>query len=356
MLVRLSHLGDVVHAVPVYRALREAYPKARIAWAVQPEFAGLVRELPGLDRALLFERGRGLRGWWRLFRALRHFRADWAVDAQGNTKSAAVTCLSGARKRSGMHPTDCREGFASRFLNDWAPRLAKDSPSHAVDRNLHLARHLIAGAQLGPFEPEVGFPIHFKSLDRGRARYSELLGSARGALIVQLAAPGDVRAWPAEHQLAFLRQLSRTGRPCVVLSGPGEADFGHQMRRQLADCDGLQHWVGQRGLEELTGFLGAAAEAQAHFLGCDSGPLHLAIACGLSATCLAGPQDASQTGPWPTGDESHHRVLRAPEELYCAPCFSRTCARPEGRLCMHGILPAQVLASLQTPTTLRADR
>ena len=35
LLVRLSHLGDVVHALPVFHALRGAHPRARIGWAVQ---------------------------------------------------------------------------------------------------------------------------------------------------------------------------------------------------------------------------------------------------------------------------------------------------------------------------------
>ena len=52
LLIRLSHLGDVVHALPLFHALREARPDARIAWAVEPEFAGLLDGLPGLERTI----------------------------------------------------------------------------------------------------------------------------------------------------------------------------------------------------------------------------------------------------------------------------------------------------------------
>ena len=61
LLVRLSHLGDVVHALPVYHALRRAFPEARVAWAVQEEYAELLEPLPGLTRTFRFER----RGGWR---------------------------------------------------------------------------------------------------------------------------------------------------------------------------------------------------------------------------------------------------------------------------------------------------
>ena len=66
LLVRLSHLGDVVHALPVFHALRGAHPRARIGWAVQREFAGLLEGLPGLDEVLDFERRGGARAWLEL--------------------------------------------------------------------------------------------------------------------------------------------------------------------------------------------------------------------------------------------------------------------------------------------------
>jgi len=60
LIVRLSHLGDVVHALGVFHALHAAFPSAEIGWAVQPEFAGLLDGLPGLARVFHFERRGGL--------------------------------------------------------------------------------------------------------------------------------------------------------------------------------------------------------------------------------------------------------------------------------------------------------
>ena len=63
LIVRLSHLGDVVHALPLLSALRAAHPTARIAWTVQPEFADLLRDRAELDQILLFDRRGGWVGW-----------------------------------------------------------------------------------------------------------------------------------------------------------------------------------------------------------------------------------------------------------------------------------------------------
>ena len=337
LLVRLSHLGDVVHALPIYSALRAKFPSAALAWAVQPEFADLVEGLPGIDRVLSFDRRGGLRAWWRLRKELVAYAPDWTIDAQGNAKSASVTLLSGARRRSGWHASDWTEPVGALALNDRASRTAGASSPHAVDRARHLAAHLIEST-LEDESLEARLPISSQALQRGRDRFAADFPDKASTVILQLAAAGDVRAWPTDHQREFLRVRARAGAPTLVLSGPGEAELGRRMATEFAGAAAMRHWVEQRGLRELAGYFHAAAERGATFVGCDSGPLHLAAACGLPVLCLSGPQDPRRTGPWPVpGADSPHRVLRSPESLYCAPCLSRQCGRPEGILCMEGI-------------------
>jgi len=141
LLVRLSHLGDVVHALPVFHALRRAHPSARIAWAVEPEFAPLLAGLPGLERTIRFARRKGARAWLELAAELATFAPTWVVDAQGNLKSAAVSLCAPSARRSGLHPRDWRERAGARALHDWPERPAA-APVHAVDRMLALARHV----------------------------------------------------------------------------------------------------------------------------------------------------------------------------------------------------------------------
>ncbi|TMH13856.1 MAG: lipopolysaccharide heptosyltransferase I, partial [Betaproteobacteria bacterium] len=47
LIVKLSSLGDVVHAMPVVHDIREAHPGALIDWVVEPGFAALVRRVDG---------------------------------------------------------------------------------------------------------------------------------------------------------------------------------------------------------------------------------------------------------------------------------------------------------------------
>ena len=52
LIVKLSSLGDVVHAMPAVQDLRRAFPQARIDWVVERGFAPLVRRCEGVGRVI----------------------------------------------------------------------------------------------------------------------------------------------------------------------------------------------------------------------------------------------------------------------------------------------------------------
>ena len=131
-LVRLSHLGDVVLALPLFHALRARFPAAELAWVVQREFAPLVEPLPGLARTIRFDRRGGLRGWLELRRELAEFSPDLAIDAQGNLKSGFALACSGAATRVGMARADWREPLGRFALTESADAARGE---HAFERS-----------------------------------------------------------------------------------------------------------------------------------------------------------------------------------------------------------------------------
>lgn len=351
LIVRLSHLGDVVHALPVYHALREAYPAAELGWAVQSEFAQVLTGLPGLARTFLFERRQGLAAWNHLRSEFTAWQPDWAVDAQGNTKSAMVTLTSGAARRSGLARADWRERFASHTSTDRAPEA---EGSHAVDRMVALARHVAPDASAASIRFDL--PLSASARNRGRAllaakgpRQGDETDAAPPDWIVHLSDPSDVRAWPEAHFASLIHELQSAGRRVLVLSGPTEATIGGGLATQL-QLPGISHWVGQRGLSDLAAVFAAAATGGARLVACDSGPAHLAASVGLPVHLLAGPQDPARTGPWPqsTGTgRRQHSTLRHPAPPECSPCLARRCSHPDGPVCMTGLEPAHVAMALR---------
>jgi len=324
LLVRLSHLGDVVHTLPVFHALRESMPQAEIAWAVQTEFASLLDGLPGLAQLVRFRRDEGFSAWSRVWRELRGFGADWAIDAQGNAKSAAVTLASLAPRRSGLAREDWREPFASGVLTDSAP--VAHGP-HALDRARALAEWVAPGHTL---RRDPG--LRGEELAAGRAWIEREFPDTDAPLrLVHLARAGDPRSWPRSNATRWIERALARGQQVLALSGPAEAGELAELELGFSGARRFRHWHGRNDLRALSGVLRAAADRGARMLGCDSGPLHLAEACGLEVLCLAGPEDERRTGPW------RGRSLRADPSPECAPCRQSSCTHPEGPVCMSGI-------------------
>jgi ADP-heptose:LPS heptosyltransferase len=345
--VRLSALGDVLHALPVLSGLRALLPDARIDWAVEDRAAELLRDRSDLDAVRIFPRralGAAVRGLpdpvalWRsarpFVRELRAAAYDVALDLQGNLKSGAVTRVSGAALRFGLAAPDAREG--NRLFTQ---RRAAPPPEarHRVERNLALA-----GALLGRSVPYVppGFPV--SEADRRRA--AGVLAAAglpaRGyvALHPGTSAFGAFKRWPAERFGAVARALTAAGRPVAVTHAPGEEALA---ARVLAASGPGPRSVAAPSLPALAEILRQAA----FFAAADTGPLHLAALVGTPLVGLFGPKDPEVYGPYGLRADGTPGLLPVltQEHVACRPCGLRRCADP---LCMRMLAPERVCAAV----------
>ena len=146
LIIKPSSLGDIVHTLPAVALIREAHPRARITWVINPEFAPLLRGNSDVDHVHIFPRGdfQGLGapgGFFAWLKQTKKIQPDVALDFQGLLRSAIIAKASGATEVYGM--SDGREG--SRFFYH---RVAKvNRREHAVERYLKLAE--LAGAKIG---------------------------------------------------------------------------------------------------------------------------------------------------------------------------------------------------------------
>jgi heptosyltransferase-1 len=342
LLIRLSHLGDVVHALPAFHAIRRRWPSAELGWAVEASFAPLLDGLPGLDRRFLFDRRAGWRAFLRSARSIRRWAPDLSLDVQGNLKSAAVGWLAGAPARLGPAATDWREHGGRLALTDHAP---PSTARHAAARVADWARWA-CGTDRTAVDLDLGLSTGERA--QGRAQLAQLLPGDAAPVILQLGREGDPRSLPTATSREAAELLVAAGAPVLVLSGPAEAEVGRRLERDLPPVDGVLTHLSSDDPRAAAALMWACAQRGGVFVGSDSGPLHLACAAGLRCVAVAGPQDPERTGPWPTTrdhSESHHAVLWADPRPDCAPCLSRRCKLPEGPICTVGIRPEQVVAA-----------
>ena len=99
LVVKLSSLGDIAHALPAVRALKER-TGAAIDWVVQPEYAALLARCPDVERTIVFPRRNFARGFFSFWRALRREKYDVVVDLQGLLKSALAARLANSARKA----------------------------------------------------------------------------------------------------------------------------------------------------------------------------------------------------------------------------------------------------------------
>ena len=104
LLIRLREIGDVVFTTPMPRALKRAFPGARIAYAVESHAAPVVAGNPDVDDVIVLPR---VRGWkriaadLRLAARLRRSHFDLVIDFHGGPRAAWLALATGAPQRIG---------------------------------------------------------------------------------------------------------------------------------------------------------------------------------------------------------------------------------------------------------------
>lgn len=288
LVVRLSALGDMVHALPAVAALRRAFPAARIDWLVDERYRELVELVPVVDHRITLPRVHRVSGAPRVVRALRAARYDVALDLQGLLKSGLLARGSGARRVIGFDRAHRRERAAGWLYTETPPLGA---PVHVIERNLALAASLDAPPR--PFE----FPLADRPSDAvGRTR--AVLGIDRGRPFV-LVSPGAAwrsKRWAPERFGTLAQRLrAARGLRTAVLWGPGERALAE---RVAAASAGAAAPAPATSVADLV----ALARAAALVVAGDTGPLHVAAAVGAPVVGIYGPSDPRRNGPWSPRD------------------------------------------------------
>jgi lipopolysaccharide heptosyltransferase I len=302
LIVRLSAMGDVLHALPAVAALREVLPHAIIGWVIEERWAELLCS-PEASRDGVRSQQRPLvdfvhtvdtRAWrealfsdatWSAARSsvtvMRSSQYDVALDFQGAIRSAVLARLSGAPVVYGF--AQPRENAASMFYT----RQVQATGLHVVEQNFSLGRAFvgqdlpIVAAKLPRYEPAE------KSLA------DKLKVIAADYAILNPGAGWGAKQWPAHRYGEVARLLAeQTGLRSVINSGPGE--------EELAGAVELASAGAAKGIVTSISELIALTRGARLFIGGDTGPMHLAALLRVPVVAIFGPTNPARNGPFKT--------------------------------------------------------
>jgi len=293
LIVKLSSLGDVVHAMPAVQDIRRAWPLAQVDWVVERGFAPLVRRCEGVGRVIECE----LRRWrkaplarptrhaWRAFRVQLQAQAyDAVIDLQGLTKSALVARVArlapGGRRYALANQT---EGSGYEAPTRWVADVAIpiEPRVHAVDRSRQLCALALGHALPAGAAGEVYGLRAEPGTGGGYAQEVALVhGTSR-----------DDKLWPQAHWIDLGRRLIERGfRIGLPHGGAAERERAERLAAALGDAATV--WPAL-DLGLLTDRMAGAAGV----IGVDSGLSHIATALDLPHVQIYNFDTAWRTGP-----------------------------------------------------------
>jgi heptosyltransferase-1 len=311
LIVKLSAIGDVIHALPVARALKTAFPKCRLTWVVEKPALELVTDHPYIDEVILFEKSRcrslpGLVQYLPSFvRDLRERGFDLALDLQGLLKSGLIAFLCGAPKRLVYcHARELSDHLSCKVCGP-------SQHGHIVEQYLDVVRALDRPVTT------VDFGIKFSETEIKSTMAILTAHGWRKEPYVALV-PGANwlnKRWPPKFFGQLAKRLYGQGIYSLITGGPDDGVLAEAIRG-AAEVP-VFDFTGQTSLKQLAYILKKARVT----VGGDTGPMHLSVAVGTPTVALLGPTDTNRNGPYGPG----HQAIVTPRD--CAGCWRRKCER-----------------------------
>lgn len=320
LVLDFHRIGDIVLLIPLLRALREAYPSARIVLVAGPWAKELLYGEKIVDEIVPFSApwvkyNQGLRGYlkvWRLVRRLRNEVWDIGIEVRGDIRQILLLLFSGAKRRVGFDFTGGRE-----LLTDVVPDDGK--LKHLAAHHRHIAEYLGIWLDNQDYVPV----LHLTDDEQKRAmRIPRYIG-------IHLWAAHSLREFEIKDAIVLVDKIATCGcSPIVVFSTQDDSNKVEQLINLMDGAlrERIKVWEGP-----LRDFIVMASRAS-HFFCMDSGPAHIVAALGVPVTVFFGPNCPEFVKP--LGDNVQ---IIENKEIYCRPCDQKKCVNQKEKACLIGL-------------------
>jgi heptosyltransferase II len=319
-------IGDAVMCEPSLRGLRSLFPEANVTMLAKPVIAELFIDHPGLTRVLVYDdkdAHAGIAGKWSLAGMLRQHRFDLAVLFQNAFEAAFIAWLAGIPRRYG-YATDGRVFL----LTEPVAVPDRKAPVHQVQYYWNLLKPLgLVGTASSPMllvSEDENRRVDARLASGGVASSDLLIGINPGSTY------GSAKRWLPDRFAEVARRLAGGLQPdeparvaVVIFGAKGEESLGKDIASRIEGRSVVLS--GATTIRELMALVTRCRVLITN----DTGPMHIAAACGVPVVAVFGPTDWQTTAPY--GQE--RSVVR--ETVDCAPCLLREC--PIDHRCMTRI-------------------
>ncbi len=325
LVVKTSSIGDVIHALPVVQAIKEAAPHLSLGWLVRNRCVDILVGNPVIDNLYMMPNSPDVVDLLKWRHELRRGKYEVALDMQGLFLSGIFTRLSGAPIRVGWDRN--REMNALFLTHSIIPGKAKNA--HEIDLLYGFAD------ALGVHTPHPEFtPQPYLAAENAAKAGEWLAGLPRPRIALNVGASRAYKRWPVENWNEVAVSLTQSGRSVVFVGDKTDAESVAQITPTLNN--GYLDLSGKTSLRELASVL-AACDL---LVSGDSGPMHLAVAVGTPVIAIFGATHPARHGPY----GPRNTILHDPAPGVIA--LGKRPTEAEGAACMARITPKDVLEAV----------
>ena len=278
LVVRADRMGDVVLTTPFLKALRKAYPAARISILVASNAVDLVAGNPYIDEVLVDERQgrhRNVIGALKLARDIRRRNFDAAFILFTKRRYNLACFLAGVPARIGYrnekmgflltHPLKDRRHFGEKHESEYCLDVLR---AVGIDVDDQAALDMLV-------------PLR-KDAEAWAVDWLKAQGADAGEIIaIHPGASDPARCWPAAQYAQLIDRLMQRYNFKIVLIGdkammPIAAEILRLCPRQILDLSG------RTSVAQLASLLSRCRMV----ISTDTGPVHLGAGVGITAIAL----------------------------------------------------------------------
>lgn len=314
LVTRTDRIGDLVVSTPVFKALRDRFPSARIEAVIFIENRELLEGNPYLDEVILYDKKgseRGLAGNLRFAAKLRRKKFDVVIHLHATHRMHQAAFLAGIPARIGW--TRRSPLLLTHRFSD----VKSEGKKHEAEYNFELLR---------PFgiEPPKDFELYVPSLLKYEVSLKELTASLgvpgnRPWIVINPSSSCPSKMWPAVKFSELIASLGRKLSPVILVMGSSrDRALAEKILNAAAYPDAFD-FTGRLTLGTLSALLKKASLLISN----DSGPVHMASAAGTPVISIFGRnQPGLSPVRWrPLGSQC--RVLW--KNVGCSPCLAHNC-------------------------------
>ncbi len=280
-IVKLSALGDIVHAMVVLQFIKKYRPDVLIDWVVEESFEDVLANNPDIHQihTVNLKQAKANKSLSLTFKELQKVRSfgvyDLVIDMQGLIKSSLVAKIIPSDKTFGFDKASLRETFSAHFYSNTCHI---DYAQNIIKRNLAVVSSAL---KIDITDDDIKNKQAFLY---ARPHTFNYLAKDQPNVVLVLGASFDAKIYPIEQYAQVARVLDVNANIIAIWGNESEKQMAAKIQQitpsvVIADklsLDGLKALIAQVDL----------------IIGGDTGPTHMAWALNVPSIILFGATPA----------------------------------------------------------------